>query len=223
MLSIEPMSTAVLPCIALGFELAKRNTHVFDDFNGDQPWLMRLDQQACGNVMCYPSVFGVVLRLIDNPQACHGELNEVVTGFMAMGESWNQKSTLNNYPVLSELTETIGEEYKSDQLDNLNKYLNEYFRLPPFLSGYEAFMRFEECDCLSYFNGWKMLNAQLKHNHLADYSPSDPVRITYHNFDDLELDSSMIFSSEVFEELSSIGKARTNIKPSAFLLWENCD
>ncbi len=225
MIRIEPLGTGiVLPAVAVGYEIASiEQDQQVEGFDESPGYIITLDQQAGGYCMRYPSVVGVVLRLADNPNRCRGDLDYVVRGFRAMAEDPDVTLLRREYPVLHELVYTRGEDYTDRQLEQLARFLAQFFDVPAFESGCEAFVRFERCDVCSVFGGWRAMQVAPSPDLRRLYPGLQAVHVDDSNIHGVTFSADTMFGLATRNEIEAIGTRIGAEGPRAFLLWENSD
>jgi hypothetical protein len=226
MIHIEPLHTGViLPAIVLGYELSEPPGSL-----GEMPpWVVTVDQQAGGHGMSYPSVVGAVLRLDANCEQGKRDITRLHRGLRCMAEDPDLATLRRDYPVLSRLVGTRGNEYAPRDLLDLGNVLGSYFWLPPLQGGIEAFVRFAPCDPLDYFRGWKVLRCVLRPNgsrrgSIYALPEADGYPVDESNLSDLEVADDIVYDGERQQELVQLGEVlgRPGL-PDVFFLWENSD
>lgn len=232
MLRIEPLGTGIiLPAFVVGYELSDESDALVCALDGAFPWMLILDQQAGGYCMSYPSVFGCILRFSDNSHFCRSSVVEVVRGFQAMAEDPNLNLLRSEYPELVSLVCTRGDNYKPEQLNQLQQYLKRCFHIPPLEAGIEAFVRMAHCDPMAYFANWKILSAIPKTESRELYRGQTDTYIDDSSVSSLHLSADLEFSDEKLLLLRNAGRQlrvnRHDRQPTdhlrVFLLWENSD
>jgi hypothetical protein len=228
MIAIEPLGTEIfLPAFIIGYELP--NGDAVERVLGwrDSPdYVVTTFQQAGGMCMHYPSVAGVMLRFGDNTQHIR-DAEFLIRGFQAMAEDPQMDVLRRDYPVLERLVKTRGDDYTAEQIFRLERYLWRYATLPAIESGFEAFVRFQECDLLRYFADWRILRVEVPRdfeNWYLDRSqnPSYPY-LEAGYLSGVTFQCEEFSDAEVRRELSALGTMVGQSHPRVFFLWENCD
>lgn len=217
---IEPLGTGdLMPALLVGFGLPMHDSgnpasRIVAGAAGFPPWLVQVDQQAGGMCMLYPSALGVLLRFSANAEHALRDPTKLIAGFHCMAEDPQLDVLRREHGHLFPLCQTWGEAYSPAQLQHLHAAINPYFRLPHPESGYEAFVRYEECEPLDYLAGWRVVEV------VDDVALIDCAQLTYGTL----WREGRCLDAAVLGELLDIGKAVTPGCPlGLFLLWENCD
>lgn len=225
MICIELLGTEVfLPAFVVGYELAGDVTHVeLDALLPAEGAIVCIDQQAGGLCMSYPSVVGVLLRLVANEAAGERPFGPLVRGLAAMAEDPNM-AVLREYPVLLEMVATNGSSYPRAQLERLERYLGQYVQLPAIAGGIEAFIRFAGCDMMRYLRGWRVLTCRIGGPIESIYGDLPGFHFDSSNLGGLVLDDERSLDDALLGELTEVGR-RLGFggPPGLFLLWENSD
>lgn len=217
---IEPLGTGdLMPALLVGFG------PIGSDFDnsawprvagpaGLPPWLVRVDQQAGGMSMFYPSALGALLRLSANAEDALQDPERLVAGFHCMAEDPQINVLRRKHPHLYPLCQTRGEAYGPTQLEHLHAAIRPYFRLPNPKSGHEAFVAYEACNPLDYLAGWQLVEVE------DDVALVDGKQVTYGTLwrDGWHLDKSVL---RILRDVGSSVMPGCPLK--LFLLWENCD
>jgi hypothetical protein len=229
MIHIEPLHTGIiLPAFVIGYELSPSAEPAMP-LRELPPWVVTLDQQAGGLCMGYPSVVGAVLRLEANREQGKKDIARLVRGLRCMAEDPDLATLRRDYPVLSRLVLTHGNEYPKSDLLDLGNILGSHFWLPPLRGGIEAFVRFAPCDPLDYFRGWKVLRCGLRrdvprHGSIYAFPESDGYYVDESNLSDLELADDLVYDEDRQRELMNLGEGLARpCLPNLFFLWENSD
>jgi hypothetical protein len=194
MLRLEPMGTYALPAVAVGFEVADDVAARAAALGDADPALLLIDQQAGGLCMSYPTVVGAMLPLAANVE--HGEAGaaDLIRGLRAMAEDPDQALLEREFPALHSVVFTHGDPYQPEELRRLHARVARGFRLPPFESGIEAFIRCAPADPLGYLRDWRVFDGGRR-------------------FDDRLLQALIALG----ERIGAAGA------PRMFLLWSNSD
>ena len=217
MITIEPLGTGgqILPAFIIGYDVTGNPD---DQLRAAVPEsegpIVHIYQQAGGYGMSYPGIVGAVLRLEANRERGRRPLDPLIRGFRAMAEDPDMK-VLEEYPLLRRMVYTRGGPYSRADLHALGQLLGRYVRVPSILSGIEAFIRFEPCDVLAYFAGWRALSCRAVTSELS----FEEV-----NLNELAREDSTVFASDLIDRIRDVGKRLGRDQPPGlFLLWENSD
>lgn len=176
--------------------------------------------------MRHPEVLGVVLPWELNKDKAITEPSHLTRGIRAMGESSDDELLEKEYPELANLWLTRGKDYSAAQLQELSQALAAVFRLPSLESGLEAFVRFEMCNLMEFFDGWSWAEIPVSEGRSCDWlAASDHGWREAAGVFDLSLLACLrAFALEhLFTELGQCPTKSELLEPRAFLLWENCD
>jgi len=221
--SISPLGTGVvLPAFVVGFALEGSALHAAYHLDDTPSWLLRLDQQAGGYCMSYPSVLGAVLRLDANLERGRNDPARAVRGFQAMAEAPDMKLLEREFPALAGLVYTYGDSYRRAELRMLGNFLRHYFDAPDFESGFEAFVRCVQTEPLDWFRGWRVFSCTVRPERvaeLADVQDFDESSLNSHN---VLIDDTERFEAPMLERLTAMGRRLgSRSEPRVFFLWEN--
>jgi hypothetical protein len=229
MIHIEPLGTdIILPAFMVGFELPLPDSSP-DHLANLPPWIVTIDQQAGGMSMTYPSVVGCVLRLEANRDKGIKDLGHLIKGLKYMAEDPKIDLLKRDYTVLARLVASSGGSYSKAQLRDLQNVLSGCMWIPAIDSGIEAFIRCAECDPLSHFANWNMLEARLREEgsrsgSIYALNQEQAYYVECGNLSDLELTDAAPFDAEAMGVLVEHGRrCGATTGPRVFFLWENCD
>lgn len=209
-----------MPALLVGFgpDVSNLDSSAWRTISGTTglpPWLVRVEQQAGGMATSYyPSALGALLRLAANAKHARYDPKHLVDGFHCMAEDPQIAVLKREHPELWPLCATWGDAYSPVQLQHLRRATETYFRLPAPSLGHEAFVEYEPCDPLEYFEGWSVVEVA---DHVA------VILGAQEQYGELWRDAGQ-FDRGLVGRLRTIGGA---VLPGAplrlFLLWENCD
>lgn len=225
MVIFQPLGTNVLlPAFLIGYELDE--SRAFDEIpkGAKLPdWIVGVAQQAGGMSMRYPSVIGSLLRLTDNMDRFLNEPSFLIRGFRAMAEDPEIELLEKEFPDLRVLVQSRGENYSPAQLHTLDTFLARHLHVPLAISGFEAFVRFQSCDLVHFFGGWRKLQVTVGPNLRQLYPGFPDDYVDESNLDSVELRTDSLFDQNALRALGELGLLIHQPALSLFLLWENCD
>ena len=233
----------ILPAIAIGYEVppfAGAPGLVDKEYdngvnNQEFPrWLVNIDSQVAGYACSQKAFVGCLMSLDSNRTQALQNPDELIAVLRSERPSNSNESR-------TQVTFTHGSLFDQAQLEYLHEFIGQYFRIPRFRGGLEAFVEFAKCDLLEYFKGWRVTSLQLREGAMTSswWPPeNDRAELTTYvqDFDDLVIDDSISFDKQVLTQLDALEKYASNFLvgalaefadrsngPDCFLLWGNSD
>jgi hypothetical protein len=223
MLCLETMGMEeVLPAVVVGFEVADDVATDDAALPAPDPAVLSIAQQAGGRSMSYPTVVGAILPLAANVELGERGAADLIRGLRAMAEDPDEVVLEREFPALHAAVLTWGDPYQPEELRRLHARVARGFRLPPFESGIEAFIRCAPADPLTHVRDWRVFSCARRDPADGLASVDDYVlRAERHR---LIVDDQRRFDEHLVQVLIATGE-RLGVTgaPRLFLLWSNSD
>jgi hypothetical protein len=215
---LEPDPDLELPAIVLGRRCETAALQRVDE----APWLAAFVHQCGGYACLQEALLGIVLPLAWNTTSEDAAFR-VLRGLDALAADSPSLARAQQLPVeLEGLHLTAGAPYHRGQLDVLEQFMAQAFRLPTPIRGVEAFVELADCDLMRVFEEWRALSTNaardvLHERHTGDWR-ADVAR------------AQARWDGETTLNRARLGALTTRLRhagvdPSlkAFLVWVNSD
>jgi hypothetical protein len=215
--ALEPEGDLELPAIVIGRRCDEADLRRVDE----APWLAAFTHQCGGYACMQEAVVGIVMPLAWN--ATGEAAGRVLHGLDALAADSPSAARAQRLPAeLHGLHLTAGQPYHRGQLDALEDFVAQAFRLPRPIRGVEAFVELADCDSPSVFGEWRALSTDSGRDLLGDRRTgdwaSDIARARGRWDGETVLDRGRLDAL-----VRRLGWAGIDPSLQVFLLWDNSD